>query len=171
MSKSLLVVSSLVLTWTLTPAMVFAEGANSQQMPATNTTPQPTTEPVAKPAEPEAKPAETTTKPAEPAEPATAPKAKSLNMSKDAWFGQMNPILPALICKGFMLDDNLKKRFDSLKITYEQCTASIPDIAKKCQDQFFKQIPDTIDNEAAATWGRKLGECIGKEYAQKYLIK
>jgi hypothetical protein len=94
----------------------------------------------------------------------------SNEMSKDTWLSTMTPMLPDLICKGFMQDANLKKRFDDLKITYEQCVSYIPESATKCQNQIYGSIPDKINNDSAATWGKTLGECIGKDFAEKHLI-
>lgn len=99
----------------------------------------------------------------------SAPTTKS-EMSKDDWLSSMIPMLPELICKGFVQDADLKKRFDELKLTYEQCVTLIPESSKKCQDQLYASIPATINEESAATWGRKIGECIGKDFAEQHLI-
>ena len=134
MSKTLLIASTMALSFAFMPSVSLAE---------------------------DAAPAATTTE---------TNKSKQLEISKDDWLNQMKPILPSLICKGFVQDASLKKRFDELKMTEEQCQSYIPDITKKCTDQYYAQIPQTINNESAATWGRTIGECIGKEYAEKYLI-
>ncbi|MCL9684588.1 hypothetical protein [Legionella maioricensis] len=91
-------------------------------------------------------------------------------MPKDNWLNSMAPMLPDLICKGFIQDADLKKRFDEIKMTYEKCVSLIPDSAKKCQDQIYASIPDKINSESAGTWGRTLGECIGRDFAEKYLV-
>ncbi|HDV5709109.1 TPA: hypothetical protein RJD49_000772 [Legionella pneumophila] len=91
-------------------------------------------------------------------------------MTKDAWLNSMTPLLPDLICKGFIQDPDLKKRFDEIKMTYEQCVTLIPESTKKCQDQLYGSMPDKINSETAGTWGRSLGECIGKDFAEKHLI-
>jgi len=91
-------------------------------------------------------------------------------MPKDGWLSSMMPILPALICKGFMQDADLKKRFDEIKMSYDQCVTYIPESSSKCQNELYAQIPATINNENAAVWGRKIGECIGKDFAEKYLV-
>ncbi len=102
---------------------------------------------------------------------ATPPSADSSSeMSKDAWLKAMEPMLPGLICKGFMNDTDLKKRFDELKLTYDQCVTLIPDSEKKCQDQIYASIPDKINSESAGVWGKTLGECIGKDFAEKHLV-
>lgn len=98
---------------------------------------------------------------------ATSP---SNEMSKDAWLNLMMPMLPELICKGFIQDAELKKRFDELQLTFEQCVTLIPESSKKCQDELYANIPDKVNNEVASTWGRSLGECIGKDFAEKHLI-
>ncbi|APF06060.1 hypothetical protein [Legionella pneumophila] len=91
-------------------------------------------------------------------------------MTKDAWLNSMTPLLPDLICKGFIQDPDLKKRFDEIKMTYEQCVTLIPESTKKCLDQLYASMPDKINSETAGTWGRSLGECIGKDFAEKHLI-
>ncbi|AOW52070.1 TPA: hypothetical protein JBB06_01260 [Legionella pneumophila subsp. pneumophila] len=91
-------------------------------------------------------------------------------MTKDAWLNSMTPLLPDLICKGFIQDPDLKKRFDEIKMTYEQCVTLIPESTKKCQDELYPSMPDKINSETAGTWGRSLGECIGKDFAEKHLI-
>lgn len=107
---------------------------------------------------------------AAPASPADKAAPASSDIPKDTWLNQMLPMLPDLICKGFLADASLKKRFDDLKITYEQCAASIPAISTKCKDEVYSKMPATINNETAATWGRTIGECIGRNYAEQYLI-
>jgi hypothetical protein len=97
-------------------------------------------------------------------------EGSSSDMSKDEWLKAMQPMLPGLICKGFMSDTDLKKRFDELKLTYDQCVSMIPESATKCQDQIYASIPDKINSEIAGTWGKTLGECIGKDFAEKHLI-
>ncbi|CEG56735.1 hypothetical protein [Legionella fallonii] len=101
---------------------------------------------------------------------APSTSSSSGEMSKDSWLNSMTPMLPDLICKGFMQDTDLKKRFDEIKMTYEKCVSLIPGSAKKCQDQIYASIPDKINSETAGTWGKTLGECIGKDFAEKYLI-
>lgn len=91
-------------------------------------------------------------------------------MPKDSWLSSMTPLLPDLICKGFMQDADLKKRFDEIKMTYEQCVSLIPESTNKCQNELYAAMPEKINSESAATWGRKLGECIGKDFAEKHLV-
>ena len=102
--------------------------------------------------------------------PATTTGAAASEMSKDAWLKAMEPMLPGLICKGFINDADLKKRFEELKLTYDQCVTMIPDSEKKCHDQIYSSIPDTINSESAGVWGKTLGECIGKDFAEKHLV-
>lgn len=94
----------------------------------------------------------------------------STELTKDSWLKSVTPLLPDLICKGFENDPDLKKRLDDIKMSYDQCVAAIPDSVSKCQQQLYPSIPDKINNDSAATWGKSLGECIGKDFALKYLI-
>jgi hypothetical protein len=91
-------------------------------------------------------------------------------MSKDAWLSAMTPMLPGLICKGFMDNADLKKQFDTLKITEADCEKMIPESTTICQNQIYADIPASINDESAGKWGRTLGECIGKDFAQKHLM-
>ncbi|KTD68053.1 MULTISPECIES: hypothetical protein [Legionella] len=110
----------------------------------------------------------------------TSPNAKSTSntgaapgsseISKDSWLKSVTPLLPDLICKGFENDPQLKKRLDDIKMSYDQCVAAIPDSVSKCQQQLYGSIPDKINDDSAAVWGKSLGECIGKDFAIKYLI-
>jgi hypothetical protein len=92
------------------------------------------------------------------------------DVSKDNWLKSITPTLPALICKGFVNDPELKKRFDEIKMTYEQCISSLPESVNKCQKQLYSDIPDQINTDNAATFGKSLGECIGKDFTIKYLV-
>jgi hypothetical protein len=107
--------------------------------------------------------------------PSTAPETESkdsssTDMSKKTWLDTVVPMLPSLICKGFMDDADLKQRLDAIKMNYDQCVTAIPASVDKCRTQLYSSIPDKITNTDAATWGKTLGECIGKDFATKYLL-
>ncbi|MDR3441908.1 MAG: hypothetical protein P4L65_02710 [Legionella sp.] len=109
--------------------------------------------------------------PKTPAPAATSNAAdSSKNMNKKEWLSAIIPMLPSLICKGFMGDPDLKQRLDTIKMSYDQCVSAIPESVSKCETQLSPQIPETISNEDAGTWGKSIGECIGKDFATKYLI-
>ncbi len=144
MLKKLLAVTTLFLTTTLISTAINAEDAA--------------------PTAPAAAPTTTTST----SDTSTSDDAKE--MSKDKWLGAMTPLLPELICKGFMQDSSLKQRFDELKMTQEQCMSLIPDIASKCKAEIVDKIPATLNSESAGVWGKKLGECIGRDFAMKYLV-
>lgn len=95
---------------------------------------------------------------------------QSTQIPKETWLGSMMPLLPDLICKGFIQDADLKKRFDELKLTYDDCVKLIPESATLCKEKIYPSMPDQINDEAAGTWGRTLGECIGKDFAEKHLV-
>jgi hypothetical protein len=121
----------------------------------------------------------TTTTPAAATAPVTAPASRpatiptdnnATEISKSTWLDTIVPMLPSLICKGFMSDPDLKQRLDAIKMNYDQCVSAIPESVSKCQNQLYASIPDKISNTDAATWGKTLGECIGKDFAMKYLV-
>jgi len=91
------------------------------------------------------------------------------DMPKDTWLNTMSPLLPDIICKGFMQDPIIKKQFDEIKMTYGKCVTLITESINKCEKKLYATIPDTISNNIAAAWVNKLGECIGKDFAIKYL--
>ncbi|ARB91379.1 hypothetical protein [Legionella longbeachae] len=100
----------------------------------------------------------------------TSSSSTSPSITKDEWFKSITPLLPDLICKGFENDAQLKKRLDDIKMTHEQCLSAIPESVSKCQQELYAKIPDKLTDETAANWGKALGECIGKDFAIKYLI-
>ncbi|KTC93331.1 hypothetical protein [Legionella cincinnatiensis] len=100
----------------------------------------------------------------------TSTSSTSPSITKDEWFKSITPLLPDLICKGFENDAQLKKRLDDIKMTHEQCLTAIPESVSKCQQELYTKIPDKLNDETTATWGKTLGECIGKDFAIKYLI-
>lgn len=110
------------------------------------------------------------------APPVTAPATEATTgtsdqeISKTTWLNTIVPMLPTLICKGFMGDADLKSRLDSINMDYDKCVSSIPESVSKCQNQLYANIPEKITNTDAATWGKSLGECIGKDFAMKYLL-
>lgn len=91
-------------------------------------------------------------------------------MSKDVWLEKLKGVVPALICKGFTQDETVSKQLAKVNIDYEKCTTLIPSSFEKCQTDLYSSIPDKIDSEAAGKWGHSLGECIGKDFAIKYLL-
>lgn len=106
-----------------------------------------------------------------PATTEAASNSESLTeLTKDQWLSSMDPVLPSVICKGFLEDAELKKRFEDIKMTEQKCISVIPESATKCRTQLYPSIPQKINDAEASTWGKKLGECIGKDFAIKYLI-
>ena len=95
----------------------------------------------------------------------------STEMPKDTWLKTVTPLLPDIICKGFIQDAGVKKQMDDNKITYEQCVTVMPTSITKCQNDLYSSLPDTLNKQTSSTWGQALAECIGKDFAQKYLVK
>ena len=104
------------------------------------------------------------------AEEAVQTKPEEITMAKEVWLEQLKVALPSLICKSFIDEPVLKKRFDELSMTYEQCTGLIPASADKCINDLKPTIPEKIDVNNASTWGKSIGECIGKDFAEKHLV-
>lgn len=90
-------------------------------------------------------------------------------MAKDKWLERIKQIVPEPICKGFMDDASISARLKEINMSYEDCVKAIPSIAEKCQQKFYADIPDTVDRDSASKWGRKIGECIGAEFAINHL--
>lgn len=92
------------------------------------------------------------------------------SISKDVWLGKLKMVVPDLICKGFLKDESLGKQLATLKIDYKKCVTLIPPSVEKCQTELYANIPANIDDKNAETWGSTIGECIGKDFALKYLL-
>jgi hypothetical protein len=100
----------------------------------------------------------------------TSTSSTGVSMSKDVWLGKLKIAVPDLICKGFLKDASLSKQLATLKIDYDKCLTLIPPSIEKCQTELYSSIPATIDDKSAETWGSSIGECIGKDFAVKYLL-
>ncbi|MDI9819834.1 MULTISPECIES: hypothetical protein [unclassified Legionella] len=94
----------------------------------------------------------------------------SAEYSKDEWLKKLKSVAPEVICKGFFEEESLKKRLQELKIDNNKCIALIPASFDKCKDQHYANLPAKIDRQSASKWGHTLGECIGTDFAIKYLI-
>ncbi|ASQ45619.1 hypothetical protein [Legionella clemsonensis] len=92
------------------------------------------------------------------------------NMSKDTWFAQLKSLAPTMICQGFFDDASIKKKLNDRNIDNTKCVTLIAPSFEKCQSDYYANLPATIDSKTANTWGRKIGECIGTDFAKKYLI-
>lgn len=90
-------------------------------------------------------------------------------MPKDAWLEQVKAIVSEPICKGFLEDPAISQRFKELNVTYESCLKQIPSITDDCIKQYYDKLPAQMTQEAASTWGRSIGECIGNRFATQYL--
>lgn len=95
---------------------------------------------------------------------------KPYEIPKDAWLMSLIPLIPETICAGFMQDQELGKRFEELNITKESCMKLIPESSEKCKSEIYAEMPAMINEELAGVWGRKLGECIGRDFAEKHLL-
>ncbi len=94
----------------------------------------------------------------------------TMEMTKDDWLSKLKDVAPTVICKGFLEEPSLKKRMDELKIDNEKCMSLIPASFDKCQKQYYSSLPANMNAQSAATWGHTLGECIGTDFATKYLV-
>ena len=104
--------------------------------------------------------------------PTTPPPAdaSTSTITKDAWLSSLKAVVPGLLCQGFLQDESIGKQMAKLNLSLEKCTSLIPASFDKCQTELYSSIPATLDDKSAATWGNSLGECIGKDFAIKYLI-
>ena len=91
-------------------------------------------------------------------------------LTKDAWLSSIKLAVPPLICKGFLQDEGLGKQLKKQNIDYDKCVSLIPASIDKCQTELYSSMPATINQVDADKWGNTLGECIGKDFAVKYLL-
>lgn len=92
----------------------------------------------------------------------------SAELSKEEWLKSVIPMIPNMICKEIEKEESLKKRLSEINMTAEKCLNVIPDSISKCQKELYESIPDKINADTAAIWGKSLGVCIGKDFASKY---
>ncbi|WED44016.1 hypothetical protein [Legionella cardiaca] len=101
---------------------------------------------------------------------ATSSSPSPTEMTKDDWLGKLKAVAPSVICQGFFEDASLKKRMEELKIDNDKCMSLIPASFDKCQTQYYSGLPATMNRESASKWGHTIGECIGTDFATKYLV-
>lgn len=91
------------------------------------------------------------------------------DMSKDQWLKSLKSVVPAMICKSYLANEQASKQLAAANINYDKCVALIPDSFDKCQTKSYDEIPATINNEIAEKWGSTIGECIGADFAANHL--
>lgn len=111
---------------------------------------------------------ETVTAP-EMTKPQAMPTKEAETMGRDIWLEKLKMGAPSMICKNFSEEADIGKVMKSKEISVDKCMALITPITEKCEDQYRNSIPDPINEELASTWGRKIGECIGGQFATQYL--
>jgi hypothetical protein len=92
-------------------------------------------------------------------------------VTKDAWLSSIKLAVPPLVCKGFLQDEGLGKQMNKQNIDYDKCLGLIPASIDKCQTELYASIPDSLDQANTDKWGNALGECIGKDFVTKHLLK
>lgn len=98
-----------------------------------------------------------------------APQTLPDTISKEVWLNNLKMVAPNMICKNFSQDSEIGKVMQDKKMTVDLCGTLITPITEKCISQFQKEIPDTVNEEIASNWGRKIGECIGADFAMNHL--
>lgn len=91
------------------------------------------------------------------------------DMTKDQWLKSLRSVVPAMICKSYLANENASKQLTAANINYDKCVTLIPDNFDKCQTKYYNDIPATVNNETAEKWGSTIGECIGMDFAANHL--
>lgn len=91
-------------------------------------------------------------------------------LAKDTWLKALKDVAGPAICKSFTENDSLKKQLMAANINYDKCLTLIPASYDKCQAKLYDSIPATVDESNAQKWGNSIGECIGGDFAVKYLV-
>ena len=93
----------------------------------------------------------------------------SADLSKEMWIEQVKASSAAPICKSFMEDTSIAVQMTAHHISYEQCLSLVSTISETCVNKYSNEFPAIIDDLNADKWGRVLGECIGNDFAKRYL--
>jgi len=91
------------------------------------------------------------------------------DMTKDQWLKSLRSVVPTMICKSYLANDNARKQLAAANINYDKCVTLIPDNFDKCQTKYYNDIPVSINNDIAEKWGSTIGECIGMDFAANHL--
>ncbi len=95
--------------------------------------------------------------------------ATNSTMTRDEWLSKLKDAVPPMICKNFTENESINKQLITAKIDYTKCLTLIPPSVHKCQTQYLKDIPETIDETAAQIWGSAIGKCIGLDFVSTHL--
>ncbi len=106
---------------------------------------------------------------AEPPNTEATGSSNTYSLDKEDWLQQVQEVVPKPICKGFLQDTSIAERFKEVGLTFETCVQEIRPITDQCINDFRPTIPEKITQSNAPDWGRKIGECIGTKFAEKYL--
>lgn len=91
------------------------------------------------------------------------------SMPKDDWLGKIKVGVSKPICDGFFQDVSIGKQLNEKNIKMDQCLSNMPALTDLCIKKYYDSLPSTITEDVAQTWGKKIGECIGMEFAKQYL--
>jgi hypothetical protein len=104
-------------------------------------------------------------------QPATSSaKDSSADIPKDKWLSQLRDLAPTMICNGFFEDASIKKKLEDRGLDKAKCVSLIPISFDKCQTEYYSTLPNMLSPENTNSWGHKLGECIGTDFAKKYFV-
>lgn len=90
-------------------------------------------------------------------------------MPKEEWMGKVKEVVSKPICEGFFQDASISSQLSKQNITMEKCVTQIPALTDTCEKKYKDSLPATITRDDAGVWGKKIGECIGMEFAKQYL--
>lgn len=90
-------------------------------------------------------------------------------VSKEEWLAQVKAEASVPICKSFTEDEVISVQMKAHQVSYDSCLTLIPGIAEQCGKKYEALLPATLDGDLSDQWGRTVGECIGNDFAMRYL--
>ena len=89
--------------------------------------------------------------------------------AKNVWIEQVKMAVSIPVCKSFIEDSTIGMQMKARNINYDKCVSLMPAVTDTCLQKFEPSLPETLNDESAEKWGRFIGECIGNNFAMRYL--
>ena len=90
--------------------------------------------------------------------------------TKELWLNDLTTFGPKLMCANLLSDKSTQKKLKKFHIDNEKCLALIPASVTKCETQYSPGMPATLDKANGSKWGKKIGRCIGRDFARQHLM-
>lgn len=95
--------------------------------------------------------------------------SENVQMTIDVFLEQFESMVPQEVCNGFKSDSEIWPIMEKKNVTLEKCTELTKTLTIECVNKYKDKLPKEFDNDVVSAWTKKVGYCIGLEFATKYI--